>query len=92
MLQSYLTAARGEEGERVEPGDGMIFHSPQELFTAYQQGRLGVHAKVRVRLPIGLPTGDRAVGPRTVDGMALSRRGSGSTAPGCDQICDQNAA
>jgi DNA-directed RNA polymerase subunit beta' len=48
----YLTAARGEEGERVEAGDGMIFHSPQEMFAAYQQGRLGVHAKVRVRLPI----------------------------------------
>src|SRR5205085_7375808 len=48
----YLTAARGEEGERVEPGDGMIFHSPAELFTAYQQGKLGVHAKVKVRLPV----------------------------------------
>src|SRR5687768_1016628 len=48
----YLTAARGEEGEKIEAGDGMTFHSPQELFAAYQQGRLGVHAKVRVRLPI----------------------------------------
>src|SRR5438128_3843693 len=48
----YLTAARGEEGERIEAGDGMIFHGPQELFAAYQQGRLGVHAKVRVRLPV----------------------------------------
>ena len=48
----YLTAARGEEGERVEAGDGMVFHSPQEMFSAFQQGRLGVHAKVRVRLPI----------------------------------------
>jgi DNA-directed RNA polymerase subunit beta' len=48
----YLTAARGEEGEKVEPGDGMTFHSPQEMFAAFQQGRLGVHARVRVRLPI----------------------------------------
>src|SRR5829696_8189341 len=48
----YLTAARGEEGERIEAGDGMTFHGPQELFAAYQQGRLGVHAKVRVRLPV----------------------------------------
>src|SRR5215218_858883 len=48
----YLTAARGEEGERVEAGDGMTFHGPQELFAAYQAGRLGVHAKVRVRLPL----------------------------------------
>ena len=29
----YLTAARGEEGEKVEAGDGMIFHSPAEVFT-----------------------------------------------------------
>jgi DNA-directed RNA polymerase subunit beta' len=48
----YLTAARGEESERVEPGDGMTFHGPKELFTAFQQGKLGVHAKVKVRLPI----------------------------------------
>src|SRR5271163_1947277 len=48
----YLTASRGEEGERVEQGDGMIFHSPPEVFTAFQQGKLGIHARVRVRLPI----------------------------------------
>lgn len=48
----YLTAARGEEGERIEAGDGMTFHSPNELFMAYQQGRLGVHARIKVRLPI----------------------------------------
>ena len=48
----YLTASRGEEGEQVEAGDGMIFHSPAEMFTAFQQGKLGVHARVRVRLPI----------------------------------------
>src|SRR6476620_3400254 len=48
----YLTASRGEEGDKIEAGDGMTFHSPRELFAAYQQGRLGVHAKVRVRLPV----------------------------------------
>src|SRR5206468_6456010 len=48
----YLTASRGEEGERIERGDGMVFHSPAELFMAFQQGKLGVHARVRVRLPI----------------------------------------
>jgi DNA-directed RNA polymerase subunit beta' len=47
----YLTASRGEEGEKIEAGDGMTFHSPQELFTAHQQGYLGVHARIRVRLP-----------------------------------------
>jgi DNA-directed RNA polymerase subunit beta' len=48
----YLTAARGEEGEKVEAGDGMIFHSPGEVFQAHAEGKLGVHAKIQVRLPI----------------------------------------
>ncbi|WP_020471201.1 DNA-directed RNA polymerase subunit beta' [Zavarzinella formosa] len=48
----YLTASRGEEGEKVEAGDGMTFHSPSEVFTAFQFGKLGVHARVRVRLPM----------------------------------------
>src|ERR1051326_761762 len=48
----YLTASRGEEGGRVEAGEGMVFHSPSEVFAAYQQDKLGVHARVKVRLPI----------------------------------------
>ena len=30
----------------------MVFHSPAEVFTAYAEGKLGVHARIRVRLPI----------------------------------------
>src|SRR5438046_1324964 len=48
----WLTAARGEEGEKVEAGDGMIFHNPSELFRAYSEGKLGIHAKIQVRLPL----------------------------------------
>ena len=48
----YLTASRGAEDEAVEAGDGMIFHSPAELFRAHAEHKLGMHAKVRVRLPI----------------------------------------
>ena len=28
-----------------------MFHSPQELFQAFAEGKLGLHAKIRVRLP-----------------------------------------
>jgi DNA-directed RNA polymerase subunit beta' len=49
----YLTASRGGEDEAVEPGDGMVFHSPEELFRAFAEHKLGLHAKVRVRLPQG---------------------------------------
>ena len=48
----YLTASRGAEDEAVEAGDGMVFHSPAELFRAHAEHKLGMHAKVRVRLPI----------------------------------------
>jgi DNA-directed RNA polymerase subunit beta' len=51
----YLTASRGEMGEKVEPGDGMTFHSPAEVFTAYSLKRVGVHAPIQVRFPIDKP-------------------------------------
>src|SRR5436853_1317812 len=43
----YLTASRGAEGEKVEIGDGMVFHSPQEVFQAYAQHAVGVPARIR---------------------------------------------
>jgi DNA-directed RNA polymerase subunit beta' len=48
----YLTATRGEPGESVEAGDGKVFASPAEVFLAYAQGKLGVHARIAIRLPI----------------------------------------
>src|SRR4029453_17191451 len=49
----YLTASRGAEDEAVEAGDGMVFHSPEELFRAFAEHKLGLHAKERGRLPQG---------------------------------------
>src|SRR5437867_6691501 len=49
----YLTAARGEPGEAVEPGDGMLFASTAEVFLAFAQRKVGVHARIKVRLPRG---------------------------------------
>jgi DNA-directed RNA polymerase subunit beta' len=48
----YLTATRGESGDDIEPGEGMVFSSPAEVFLAYAQHKVGVHARVKVRLPI----------------------------------------
>jgi DNA-directed RNA polymerase subunit beta' len=53
-------AALPEEGRRgKEParpdnlrGEGMVFASPKEVFLAFAQKKVGVHARVRVRLPI----------------------------------------
>jgi DNA-directed RNA polymerase subunit beta' len=48
----YLTATRGEAGEDVEPGEGMVFASPAEVFLAFAQKKVGVHARIKVRLPL----------------------------------------
>jgi DNA-directed RNA polymerase subunit beta' len=49
----YMTATRGEAGEAGEPGEGMLFSSPAEVFLAYAQKKIGVHARIKVRLPRG---------------------------------------
>jgi DNA-directed RNA polymerase subunit beta' len=48
----YLTATRGELGESGEAGEGMKFANPAEVFTAFAQKKLGVHARIKVRMPI----------------------------------------
>lgn len=49
----YLTATRGDATEASEAGDGMVFSSPAEVFLAFAEKKLGVHARIRVRLPRG---------------------------------------
>jgi len=49
----YLTATRGDYGETVEPGEGMVFSSPAEVFLAYAEKKVGVHARIKVRLARG---------------------------------------
>ena len=48
----WLTASRGEEGEQVEAGDGMIFHDPSEVFRRTPRASW-LHARIQVRLPEG---------------------------------------
>src|SRR5438132_5822165 len=48
----YLTATRGEVGESGESGEGKTFANTAEVHTAYAQKKLGVHARIHVRLPI----------------------------------------
>src|SRR6516225_4971804 len=49
----YMTATRGEAGDLIEAGEGMVFSSPGEVFLAFAQKKLGVHARIKVRLPRG---------------------------------------
>src|SRR5438132_11715170 len=48
----YLTATRGDLGESGEDGEGKTFASTAEVHTAFAQKKLGVHARIHVRLPI----------------------------------------
>src|SRR5271166_4515277 len=48
----YLTATRGERGDQIEAGEGMVFTSPAEVFLAYAEKRVGIHAHIKVKLPI----------------------------------------
>ncbi|MGE3809710.1 MAG: DNA-directed RNA polymerase subunit beta', partial [Gemmataceae bacterium] len=60
----YMTATRGEPGEGVERGEKSIYHdskdplnfpcfaSGAEVFLAHAQGKIGIHARIRVKLPM----------------------------------------
>src|SRR5205085_2004240 len=47
----YLTATRGEMGESGEAGEKKIFSDSKEVFLAFQQRKVGTHARIYVRLP-----------------------------------------
>jgi DNA-directed RNA polymerase subunit beta' len=63
----YLTAVRGDGTEKVEVGDGMIFHSPQEVFLAFASGKVGTHARIQVRLPFD----KKLIGETKYDGKTI---------------------
>jgi DNA-directed RNA polymerase subunit beta' len=49
----YLTHPGQEEGERTTPaevGDGKIFTDLSEMLMAYETGKVGIHARVKVRM------------------------------------------
>src|SRR5207244_7975065 len=48
-----VSRPRGEPGESVEAGDGMVFSNPVEVVLAYADKKIGVHARIKVRLPRG---------------------------------------
>ncbi len=61
----YLTAARGAMGESGEAGEGMSFFGVEEVYTAYGHRKLGVHARIHLRLPAGkVFVTERLVGER----------------------------
>ncbi len=71
----FMTAAR-----ESELGQGKVFSSPDEAHMAYAQHKVGLHAKVRVRLPIEKKVltdvnGKPELAPRTHNGLVLTTVG-----------------
>jgi DNA-directed RNA polymerase subunit beta' len=48
----YMTKAKASEEHVKVPGEGMTFYSPEEVIIAYNEGRVDLHAMVRVRMKI----------------------------------------
>ncbi|MCI0342351.1 MAG: DNA-directed RNA polymerase subunit beta' [Planctomycetales bacterium] len=59
----YLTVRLPEQR-----GDGMTFSEPEEVFFAYAQGKVAIHARIRVRLPKGTVMDD-GDGPKPLAGL-----------------------
>jgi len=48
----YITKERTGTKERPVPGEGKRFYSPEEVMIAYNEGKLDLHAKISVRVPV----------------------------------------
>jgi DNA-directed RNA polymerase subunit beta' len=48
----HLTATRGGSGHSAECDEGKAFAGPAEVLDAHAQGKLSIHARIRVRLPM----------------------------------------
>jgi DNA-directed RNA polymerase subunit beta' len=45
----YITKARVSTPDRIVKGEGGIFYSPEEVIIAYNEGKLELHAKIKVK-------------------------------------------
>lgn len=46
----YITKARQSTPELPMKGEGMVFYSPEEVIIAYNEGKLSLHAMIKVRV------------------------------------------
>src|SRR5215467_10872103 len=72
-----LKALRFEVADPCEAGEGMVFNSVAEVFLAFQQKKLGTHARIRVRLPV-----DKKVMTESKDKGKLEELDRNPNAPG----------
>jgi DNA-directed RNA polymerase subunit beta' len=46
----YITKARRSTAELPMKGEGKVFYSPEEVIIAYNEGKLSLHAEIKVRI------------------------------------------
>lgn len=46
----YMTKARKSVKEHKEKGEGLVFYSPEEATIAYNEGKVGLHAVIKVKV------------------------------------------
>jgi len=56
----YITKERRSEGEVVVKGEGMRFYSPEEVIIAYNEGKIDLHAVIKVRVHVENEKGELA--------------------------------
>ncbi len=54
----YMTKERRSTKDEIVKGEGMTFYSPQELIIAYNEGRLDLHAIIKIKIVDPDGTGD----------------------------------
>jgi DNA-directed RNA polymerase subunit beta' len=54
----YITKERMSTDEIKVQGEGRKFYSPEEVMIAYNEGKLDLHAKIHVRVPVENENGD----------------------------------
>ena len=57
----YMTKARRTMDDIVVKGEGMTFYGPEEVIIAYNEGRLDLHAVIKIQIIDPEGTGDRSI-------------------------------
>jgi len=57
----YVTKGRKSTKDNKEPGEGLVFHSPEEVIIAVNEGKVSKHAFIKVRVKVRQADGSLAM-------------------------------
>ncbi len=83
----YLTKERSSTKDIKVAGEGMTFYSPEEVNIAYNEGRVNLHAKIKVKARIDNEFGDLIIGlVETTVGRVLFNNATPEEVPFINQL------